>query len=279
MNSELMWADLLANSNLAPHINGEVTMDVSRPAKINNQPFYLQAIDALKVLIEQGVYHPGDMLPPEGRLAQELGVSHSTLREAMGYLEMDGIVERRRGVGTFVIERSGSRFGGGLERLETMRTLARIAGMEAETVAREVLLLQATPEWAAELEVPEGADVVRVQTTQAINDCRIASFDAICPLSLLSFGDLRNSTGSLLEYLIDQGTHIPTQTHSRIYAVNADQRLSQLLHVAEGTAVLHLIETYYVASRRPIVVAYNYFLTDCFNFYINRRVVGRTIRR
>ena len=60
-------------------------MNVSRSSKINNQPFYLQAIDAFNALIEQGVYHPGDMLPPEGRLAQELGVSHSTLREALGY--------------------------------------------------------------------------------------------------------------------------------------------------------------------------------------------------
>jgi len=254
-------------------------VDVSRSVRINNQPLYLQAIDAFKALVDEGVYHPGDILPREEQLAQQLGVSRSTLREAMGYLETDGIVERRRGVGTFVIEPSGARFGGGLERLETMRSLARIAGLEAETVAREVKLEQATPEWASKLEVPEGTDLVRVQTTQAINNCRIASFDAICALNLLNFGDLKKSTGSLLEYLIDQGTHIPIQTHSQIYAVKTDQRLSQLLDVGEGTAVLHLIETYYVASRRPIVVAYNYFLTDCFNFYINRRVVRRTIRR
>jgi GntR family transcriptional regulator len=250
-----------------------------KTSKINNQPLYLQAIDAVKALIEEGPMGPGDMLPPENLLAKQLGVSRLTLREALGYLEVDGIIERKRGIGTFINKPSGTHVAGGLERLETLRNLAKIAGKKVDTVAREVGLVQANSEWASKLEVPEGTELVHAYTTQAVDGCKVAYFEALCPTSLLDLDDLRNSEGTLLEYLIEQGLHIPVRTHSRVFAVNANQRISQALGVAESMAVLHLFEIYYLANDRPIVLTYNYFITDCFNFYISRRVAGRPIRR
>jgi GntR family transcriptional regulator len=248
-------------------------------AKINNQPLYLQAIEALQSLIEQGVYPPGAMLPPEDTLAGQLGVSRLTLREALGYLEGDGIIERKRGVGTFVQKPSGTHFAGGLERLEPLSSLAKVAGLKVDTVAREVSLVQATAEWASKLAVAEGSELVRCGATQAINGCKVGYFESLSPTSLIDLEDLRNHTGSLLEYLVDRGLHLPSRTHSQVYSINADQRISQLLSVAEGVAVLHLLEVYYLANDQPIVLAYNYFLTNCFNFYISRRITNRQIRR
>lgn len=50
--------------------------------------------------------HPGDKLPPERELAEMLGVSRSSIRDAIRSLEMLGIVEPRQGVGTVVREPS-----------------------------------------------------------------------------------------------------------------------------------------------------------------------------
>ena len=50
------------------------------------------------------VFQPGDKLPNEPALAEELGVSRTTLREALRILSTRGLVEVRRGVGTFVTE-------------------------------------------------------------------------------------------------------------------------------------------------------------------------------
>ena len=56
--------------------------------------------------IHRGALGPGDRLPPERELAHQLGVSRDRLREALGVLERDGYLVRRRGAtgGRFVTE-------------------------------------------------------------------------------------------------------------------------------------------------------------------------------
>ena len=60
--------------------------------------------DRLTELIAQRRFLPGEKLPSEPELAQELQVSRTTLREALRILTTRGLVEVRRGVGTFVTE-------------------------------------------------------------------------------------------------------------------------------------------------------------------------------
>jgi len=56
----------------------------------------------LRNLILRGEYQPGDKLPPERRLAENLGVNRATLREALKNLEQAGLVRIRQGDGTRV---------------------------------------------------------------------------------------------------------------------------------------------------------------------------------
>ena len=60
--------------------------------------------DTLTDMIAQRRYLPGDKLPNELELAVELQVSRTTLREALRILTTRGLVEVRRGVGTFVTQ-------------------------------------------------------------------------------------------------------------------------------------------------------------------------------
>src|SRR3990172_12759937 len=70
----------------------------------------------------------GDRLPTEPKLAEMLGVSRATLREAMRTFETQGLIPRRQGVGTFVLHPS-SVIDTGLERLESIESLARRIGL------------------------------------------------------------------------------------------------------------------------------------------------------
>ncbi len=58
--------------------------------------------DTITEMIVQRKYRPGDKLPNELELSEELKVSRTTLREALRILATRGLVEVRRGIGTFV---------------------------------------------------------------------------------------------------------------------------------------------------------------------------------
>lgn len=62
--------------------------------------------DHLRRLIHRGEVGPGDRLPAERELAEQLGVARISLREAIKILQRDGYVEVRRGAqgGTYVTE-------------------------------------------------------------------------------------------------------------------------------------------------------------------------------
>jgi GntR family transcriptional repressor for pyruvate dehydrogenase complex len=61
-----------------------------------------QVVRHVAVLIEQGGLKPGSQLPPERRLADDLGVSRPTVRAGLQALAGMGVVEARHGAGTFV---------------------------------------------------------------------------------------------------------------------------------------------------------------------------------
>lgn len=63
---------------------------------------YEQVLDRIKGGIAQGIYQKGDLLPSEKDLMEQMGVSRITVREALRLLAEAGIIETRRGKGSFV---------------------------------------------------------------------------------------------------------------------------------------------------------------------------------
>lgn len=67
---------------------------------------YHSVAERIKALVQQGVYPPGSRLPGERDLAEELGVSRVTVREAQIALEAVGMLDIRVGSGVYVLRRS-----------------------------------------------------------------------------------------------------------------------------------------------------------------------------
>ena len=61
-------------------------------------------VSQIEEMILDGVLKPGDRLPPERELAQKLEVSRPSLREAIVVLEARGLLQARRGGGTYVCD-------------------------------------------------------------------------------------------------------------------------------------------------------------------------------
>ncbi|WP_319560367.1 FadR/GntR family transcriptional regulator [Marispirochaeta sp.] len=74
--------------------------------KLNKKKVFEEVAEMIRSLIDAGTLNPGDQLPPERELAEQLGVSRTSVREAIRALELMGEVETRVGVsgGTFIRE-------------------------------------------------------------------------------------------------------------------------------------------------------------------------------
>ncbi|VWB38888.1 FadR/GntR family transcriptional regulator [Burkholderia lata] len=69
---------------------------------IQNRRLYQQIADKLSAMIESGDFPPGSYLPPERELAEQFGVSRTSVREALIALEVSGLVSVRVGDGVKV---------------------------------------------------------------------------------------------------------------------------------------------------------------------------------
>ncbi len=67
-------------------------------------PLYSQLVSIVKRNITAGTLGPGELLPSEAELCRTFSVSRSTVRQAIGALEAEGLVVRKQGRGTFVAE-------------------------------------------------------------------------------------------------------------------------------------------------------------------------------
>lgn len=240
--------------------------------RADTRPLYVQAVDALYELIANGVYEAGQFLPAEAELAGLFGVSRSTIREALGHLEKDGMIVRKQGVGTFIAPHS-AQISGGLERLASFRSVVELAGAAVQVVVRTVSLAKADAVTAAALDVAPGSEVVQVQAIEAVDGCRLACLEGLIARAQVDLEQVAADEGSLLEHLCRRADLPISYSRSAIYAVEADRDLAERLGVAEGRALLHLAETVYTDADTPIAFFRNYFVTDCYNFKIVRRIV------
>lgn len=72
---------------------------------VETRRLYRQIADQLAQLIKRGDFRAGERLPAERELAEQLGVSRPSVREALIALEVEGLVEVRGGSGVYVLER------------------------------------------------------------------------------------------------------------------------------------------------------------------------------
>ena len=97
-----------------------------------------QAIERLRQMVVSGKVKAGDRLPPEEALASELGVSRSSLREAVRALSVAGLLRVRQGDGTFVTEIPTA------ERLDFLEELTKDRGLLEVYELRRILEPEAT---------------------------------------------------------------------------------------------------------------------------------------
>ena len=196
-------------------------------------PLYFQVAQHLETAISSGQIPPGTRFDNEIALAERLGLSRPTMRRAMQHLVDKGLIVRRRGIGTRVVQPKVRR---PLELTSLYDDLAE-TGRTPTTRLLSFETIQADATTAEKLAVEEGAPVVRIERLRSASDLPIARMTNIIPERLATFGAEELETRGLYEILRAGGVHL----HSAVQTVgarNATAAEARQLGEPRGAALL-----------------------------------------
>jgi GntR family transcriptional regulator len=214
----------------------------------------------------------GERLPSEPELADKLGVSRATLREAMRSFEGQGLIRRRQGVGTFVVGPSQV-IETGLEKLESIETLAARIQLSVTMGDLEVKELHADEQQAACLGVIPGTALIQVIRVILADNRPVTYLVDLLPADVLTPDDLAAGfTGSVLDLLLTRGEPPLANSRTDICAVAAATEIARALEIQRGDVLL-MFEAYLTTPiGRIIDYSHSYFLPGYFRFHVNRMV-------
>lgn len=214
----------------------------------------------------------GTRLPSEPTLAEQLGVSRATLREAMRTFETQGMLYRRQGSGTYVIH-PAQVIESGLEVLESIETLARRIGFEVSMGESKIEFRTASEEEAETLEIDIGAPVVSVQRVIVTDGYPVAYLIDVLPEGILSHEVLKDEfSGSVLDMLLKYSEYKLESSRCEINAVTASAQIAKLMGIQRGDVLLRFNSSLYTKSRKIIDYSFSYFLPGYFRFHVIRRI-------
>ena len=149
--------------------NAEAVLDVLRQQGVRRAsglPLYIQIAEALESALKGAELPLVSPLPSEHELAQALGVSRPTIRQALTHLEQRSVLYKRRGVGTFRAPQAMAR----PPRLSSLYDELVEQGSVPVTRVLQIRQVPAPDSIARDLHVPAGAPLVFLERLRKVGD-------------------------------------------------------------------------------------------------------------
>lgn len=236
-------------------------------------PVYMQIANRLERDIAAGRLSVGDKLDSERTLAETLGVSRMTARQALRQLADRGLIETRAGQGTFVahrvIEQTLSTLSGFTEEMARQGHESASIVVLSETRGADALA-------AAALALPVGDPVHRLVRVRLVDGEPVAieTTDVAAALTpgLLQLADFGRA--SLYGILRQTFGIEPTTGEQTMMAATADQATARALQLAEGSPVLKLTRLTRDAGGRPFEFVRSFYRGDSFVMKVELNLAG-----
>jgi GntR family transcriptional regulator len=232
----------------------------------NGMPAYQRIQGAIRERIDAGELKPGDAVTSERELAKIHGVSLMTARHALAGLESEGMVERRRGAGTFVAP-PRIHFNKLMSYTEQMSS--RGLAPSSKVVASKII--DDEDEIAARLTLPAASRMVKIERIRHTSEEPFAL--EACYLPADDFPGLvraplaRTSLFATLER--DFGVEI-TYADEEVDATAADTRVAQLLEVPRGSPVLRIRQVIHASNGKAVVYVIGFYRSERHSLFIRR---------
>jgi len=222
-------------------------------------PLYHTIYHELKQRIASATYAPGAGLPAERRLSEEFGVSLITIRRAMDELILDGLIERRQGVGSFVRERARSV----VVAMSSFTPDVRSGRLRIVRTLLQDDMVIASPEVAAKLSVQPGSALRHLVRLDSEGDSPLSVDEVFIPPALAAAITPEIAASPLfLSLWPEKSGFVLSRTESEISVQIAGKADQALLQVGPDAPLLITDELVLGGDGRPAVRVVTRYRTD-----------------
>lgn len=230
-----------------------------------------QTVLAIQEAIKQGKFPPGSQLPPEMELLQMMGISRTTLREALRILEEQRFIRKRRGLGTFVMERAivkdmSENFG--------ITEMISHAGYRPGTRDFNIYLDRASKILAEKLGIQDDSNIIVIERVRTANNTPIVWTRDILPQDYLGswMPSQQDLDGVSLYECLERYTNIRIISGMASFSpVQANREIAEKLSIQRNTLLLLIEQVDSDQNQRPVLYSAEYHLKDKFNFIVHRK--------
>jgi GntR family transcriptional regulator len=239
-------------------------------------PLYAQVEAALAARIADGSYPPGSQLPNEASLLASFGISRTTLQKTVQNLIARGLIEIRRGKGTFVTQ---PRLAQPLTELSGFVEDMRAHGRKPSARLLTRRLEAASHLVAARLALKPGTPVVHVRRVR-IGDGTPLSFDETWLPQDIGEKVIENDLeAEPIFALLEQKYGLALiEAEYRLEAIAANKAVARALEIAAGSPIFLIERTSYADGNRPVDYEKLYYRGDQIQFVTRlarRKPAGR----
>ncbi|MCU1570890.1 MAG: GntR family transcriptional regulator [Naasia sp.] len=226
-------------------------------------PLYFQVSEQLRAAIRGGILPPGSRIENEVKLADDLGMSRPTIRRAIQELVDQGLLVRRRGVGTQVVM-------GPIAREVELSSLHDDLVKRNRQPKTDVLLHELTPagdEAAEQLGIEPGTEVLHIRRLRYADDVPFALLANHLSPELADLSREALTESGLYQLLRERGATMRVAKQT-IGARAATAEEAGLLHVPPGSPLLTMARTLYDDSGHPVEYGLHSYRPDLYSFHL-----------
>lgn len=239
-------------------------------------PLYLQAEMVIRELIQKQEYQDGKLLPDEVSLAEQMGVSRNTVRQAMDRLVYEGVISRKKGVGTRVAFKSVTTH---LDNWHSFTHEMSGQGITFQNMEIKVRWEVPPKDVASFFAIDGRRTVLRLDRLRRLEKGGLVFFTSWLHPRLLLDGteDFENTP---LYDLIERQTGItPSMSEEEISARGADTVEARKINVRQGSHVLVRKRRVYDEQDRPIEFNVGVYDAELFSYSIKikRQEAAQTV--
>lgn len=224
-------------------------------------PLYFQISSRLESAIRDGVIPSGARLENEIAIAQTLGLSRPTVRRAIQELVDRGLLVRRRGIGTQVVQGQVTR----PVELTSLYEDLKNSHHDPTTSVLHHEVIPATEVLAANLGVEVGSNVVYVRRLRSADGVPVAVLANYLPHEFADITGEQLELRGLYEIMRSRGVAIRI-ANQKIGARKANADESELLGINRGGPVLTMERVAYDGSGRAVEYGHHCYRPDLYSF-------------